>query len=200
MTDNIQAITPADEAEIKNVIRRYSENLDGRNFPKLAEAYTETGSMVNSFEEYIPGGEAFTGTLASGAGAVATAVGNLMGPLDATQHLLGAILIDATEGGCSHADAGSRAAPPRRWLLRCRRHVHRLVRPHRQGMAHRSPRAPHAVGQGRAECGHRQLVPTGRAGAHDAHRSHTKAHRRDKGRWAFFAPKLVPSPRRRRRG
>jgi len=99
MTDNIQAITPADEAEIKNVIRRYSENLDGRNFPKLAEAYTETGSMVNSFEEYIPGGEAFTGTLASGAGAVATAVGNLMGPLDATQHLLGAILIDATAEG-----------------------------------------------------------------------------------------------------
>ena len=70
MTDNIQAITPADEAEIKNVIRRYSENLDGRNFPKLAEAYTETGSLVNSFEEYIPGGEAFTGTLASSASAV----------------------------------------------------------------------------------------------------------------------------------
>jgi hypothetical protein len=99
MTDNLTTITPADEAEITLVIRRYSEHLDGREFAKLADAYTETGSLVNSFEEYIPGGEAFTGTLASGADAVATAVGNLMGPLDATQHLLGAIIIDATEDG-----------------------------------------------------------------------------------------------------
>jgi hypothetical protein len=99
MTVDMQAITPADEAEIKNVIRRYSEHLDGRDFAKLADAFTETGSLVNSFEDYIPGGEAFIGTLASGADAVATAVGNLMGPLDATQHLLGATIIDATEKG-----------------------------------------------------------------------------------------------------
>jgi hypothetical protein len=99
MTQNPRQIDPRDEAEIRSVIYRYSEALDSRNFERLADAYTETATIEVTFESYIPGGDAFTGVLARGANEIAQAVGNLMSPLDATQHFLGAILLDPTEDG-----------------------------------------------------------------------------------------------------
>lgn len=99
MTQNNQQIDARDEAEIRSVIQRYSEALDGRDFERLAGAYTETATLENTFESYIPGGDAFTGVLACGAKEIAQAVGNLMGPLDATQHFLGSILLDPTDDG-----------------------------------------------------------------------------------------------------
>jgi len=99
MSENTQQLDPRDEAEIREVIQRYSETLDKRDFDRLADSYTENATLENTFEDYIPFGSAFTGTLATGAKEIATAVGNLMGPLNATQHFLGTILFDVTDEG-----------------------------------------------------------------------------------------------------
>ncbi len=99
MTGTTHQLDEHDEAAIRSVIERYSETLDRRDFARLADSYTENATLENTFESYIPFGSAFTGVLAKGAPEIAAAVGNLMGPLDATQHFLGSILFDVTDEG-----------------------------------------------------------------------------------------------------
>ncbi|MFF2861418.1 nuclear transport factor 2 family protein [Streptomyces rubiginosohelvolus] len=99
MTLHTQHIDDRDEAEIRAVLLGYVAALDGRNFEHLADAFTETAELENTFESYIPGGDAFTGVMARGAKGIAGAVGGLMGRLDATQHFLGAIWLEPTAGG-----------------------------------------------------------------------------------------------------
>ncbi|MCP2265510.1 nuclear transport factor 2 family protein [Promicromonospora thailandica] len=99
MTQNAQQVDAHDEAEIRSVLLGYVEALDGRDFDRLAEAFTATAELVNTFEGYIPGGDDFTGVLATGDDGIAKAVGALMSPLDATQHFLGAIWLEPTEEG-----------------------------------------------------------------------------------------------------
>ncbi|WP_320783504.1 nuclear transport factor 2 family protein [Streptomyces sp. CRN 30] len=99
MAQPMEQTDARDEAEIRSVLLGYVAALDGRRFELLADAFTEDAELENSFEPYIPGGEAFTGVLAGGADAIAKAVGGLMRTLDATQHFLGAIWIEPVEGG-----------------------------------------------------------------------------------------------------
>nr|BFF17071.1 hypothetical protein GCM10025730_05920 [Promicromonospora thailandica] len=103
MTQNAQQVDAHDEAEIRSVLLGYVEALDGRDFDRLAEAFTATAELVNTFEGYIPGGDDFTGVLATGDDGIAKAVGALMSPLDATQHFLGAIWLEPTEEECARA-------------------------------------------------------------------------------------------------
>lgn len=88
-----------DEADIRAVIVGYAEALDGKRFERIAEAFTETAALENTFDSYIPGGDQFTGVLARGADQIAEAIKSLMGPLDATQHFLGAIWFEPTGEG-----------------------------------------------------------------------------------------------------
>lgn len=99
MAQNTQQIDGRDEAEIRSVILGYVEALDGRNFERLADAFTETAELENIFESYIPDGDEFTGVMARGANEIAGAIGSLMSRLDATQHLLGAIWLEPTDQG-----------------------------------------------------------------------------------------------------
>jgi hypothetical protein len=95
-----QQLDPHDEAAIRSVILGYVAALDGRDFNRIADAFTETAHFENTFERYIPGGEAFTGVMpAVGGEEIATSVGGLMSSLDATQHFLGAIWLEATTEG-----------------------------------------------------------------------------------------------------
>ncbi|MFD4224541.1 nuclear transport factor 2 family protein [Streptomyces griseus] len=99
MTQNTQQIDGRDEAEIRSVILGYVEALDSRDFGQLADAFTDTAELENTFESYIPGGEDFTGVMARGANEIAGAIGDLMRRLDATQHFLGAIWVEPTDEG-----------------------------------------------------------------------------------------------------
>lgn len=95
-------IDPDDEAMIRSVILGYVAALDGRDFGRIADAFTETAQFENTFEGYIAGGEAFTGVMPAVGGAeVAATVGGLMSSLDATQHLLGAIWFEPTPEGAT---------------------------------------------------------------------------------------------------
>lgn len=98
-TQQVQQIDARDEADIRAVIVGYMEALDGRRFERIADAFTDTATLENTFESYIPGSEQFTGVLARGADRIAGAIGGLMGSLDATQHFLGAIWFEATDEG-----------------------------------------------------------------------------------------------------
>ncbi|MFF3489523.1 nuclear transport factor 2 family protein [Streptomyces sp. NPDC002701] len=99
MTQNTQQIDSRDEKEIRSVLLGYVEALDGRDFERIADAFTESAELENTFESYIPGGDDFTGVMARGAKDIAGAVGGLMGRLDATQHFLGAIWLEPTDDG-----------------------------------------------------------------------------------------------------
>ncbi|MET9565136.1 nuclear transport factor 2 family protein [Streptomyces tauricus] len=99
MTQNTQQIDGLDEKEIRSVLLGYVEALDGRDFERIADAFTEGAELENTFENYIPGGDDFTGVMARGAKDIARAVGGLMGRLDATQHFLGAIWLEPTDDG-----------------------------------------------------------------------------------------------------
>ncbi|MFE0417304.1 nuclear transport factor 2 family protein [Streptomyces tendae] len=99
MTLNHPHIDGRDEAEIRSVLLGYAKALDGRDFEQLADVFTETAELENTFESYIPGGDAFTGVMARGAQGIAGAIGGLMGRLDATQHFLGAVWFEPTAEG-----------------------------------------------------------------------------------------------------
>ncbi|MGW2092286.1 nuclear transport factor 2 family protein [Promicromonospora sukumoe] len=99
MTQNAEQVGAGDEAEIRSVLLGYVDALDGRDFDRIADAFTETAELANTFEGYIPGGDDFIGVLATGDEGIAKAVGSLMGPLDATQHFLGAIWLEPTDEG-----------------------------------------------------------------------------------------------------
>ncbi|MEV0111133.1 hypothetical protein AB0H42_33085 [Nocardia sp. NPDC050799] len=118
MTQSTQQINAHDEAQIRAVILGYVGALDGRRFEHIANAFTGTAELENTFESYIPEGEAFTGVLARGAQSIAESVGGLMGRLDATQHFLGRSGSTPPTRGCAHADTGYRAPPPRHGLGR----------------------------------------------------------------------------------
>ncbi|MFE7069173.1 nuclear transport factor 2 family protein [Streptomyces sp. NPDC057620] len=98
-TPSTRQIDDRDDAEIRSVLLGYVEALDGRDFARLADTFTETAELENTFEGYIPGGDDFTGVMARGAKDIAGAIGGLMGRLDATQHFLGAIWIEPTGEG-----------------------------------------------------------------------------------------------------
>lgn len=99
MAQSTLHVAAVDEAEIRSVILSYVEAVDGRDFERIADAFTETAELENTFESYIPGGDAFTGVLARGAKEIAGGVGSLMRRLDATQHFLGAVWLEPVEGG-----------------------------------------------------------------------------------------------------
>jgi len=100
MTDNTPSIDPKDEAEIRAVILDYVDANDSKDFARIANAFTDTGTLGNEFAKYIPGGELFNGVMpGSGGTSVAQNVGGLMGPLDATQHFIGAMWLEPTETG-----------------------------------------------------------------------------------------------------
>ncbi|MBY3988726.1 nuclear transport factor 2 family protein [Rhodococcus fascians] len=95
----IQQIDARDQADIRAVIVGYMTALDSRHFESIAEAFTESAELENTFESYIPGGDQFTGVMARSASQIASAIKNLMGPLDATQHFLGATWFEPTDDG-----------------------------------------------------------------------------------------------------
>lgn len=99
--NSTQRLEDRDETEIRSVLLRYVDLLDGRRFEQLADDFTDTAELENTFESYIPGAAAFTGILATGAHEIATAIANLMTPLDATQHFVGAIWVEPTAGGAT---------------------------------------------------------------------------------------------------
>ena len=101
MTDTRNQIDPRDEAEIRSVLLGYVAAIDGKSFDRIADSFTDdTATLGNVFASYIPGGDAFNGDMPGRGGeAVANGVGELMRPLDATQHFLGAIWFEPTEKG-----------------------------------------------------------------------------------------------------
>lgn len=99
MAQNTQEIDARDEAQIRSVVLGYVEAMDGRQFERIADAFTSSAELENTFENYIPEREMFTGVMTGGAQGIAEAVGGLMRRLDATQHFLGAIWLDPTEEG-----------------------------------------------------------------------------------------------------
>lgn len=100
MTNNNTQIDPKDEADIRSLLIDYIIANDGRAWEKFTDIFTDSGTMANQFASYIPGGEAFNGVMPGAGGeAIAVNVGALMGPLDATQHFLGATWFEPTDEG-----------------------------------------------------------------------------------------------------
>ncbi|GAA1681171.1 polyketide cyclase [Mycolicibacterium murale] len=97
MSDISKSDTP-DRAAILDLISAYAFGLDRRDFARVASTFTEEAVVENLFDEYLPEGKLFN-SLTIGGTAVADGARDLFGTLDATQHQLGAQIVEMTGTG-----------------------------------------------------------------------------------------------------
>ncbi|WP_328498684.1 nuclear transport factor 2 family protein [Streptomyces sp. NBC_00414] len=90
-----------DRGEILHLLTTYAFSLDRRDFARVASVFTEDADVENVFEGYLPEGAKFSG-VTTGGGAVAAGARRMFSTLDATQHLLGAQIVEITDTG-AHA-------------------------------------------------------------------------------------------------
>ncbi|MCZ9341439.1 nuclear transport factor 2 family protein, partial [Streptomyces sp. TRM76130] len=90
-----------DRSDIIDLVTTYCFALDRRDFDRVASVFTEDAAVQNAFDAYMPEGEKFAGVVTGGR-ALADGVSRMFSRLDATQHLLGATIVEPTDEG-AHA-------------------------------------------------------------------------------------------------